>query len=383
MCHLPIMMQHSHPGTRSASIYLVTLITIVAISTMVLVGVRLRSSSNSQSSLIEVMSESNTSLQNGIEYALQIIADDPRWKDLSISGKAFEDITIGDISYTSMVLDTDTMATPTDTSSNFIIQITATHRGVSNTAQYYFGDIPVDYLAYIQDLFATSYWQLNESAGESIANEAISGYDGDFLNPAIAGTASNEEGAQVPLFNSDNDHIEVPYEKDFKSQKGTISLWMKTPGTSVLETFGILGRLHTESGTPSLYLVLKNNALYAYVEKGGKVDFAKEAGPSDAITRNTWQHVALTWGDAGLTIYLDGVESAINAANTSYPGADKGGKGEQAMKIGAANYNLILTSPEAGFKGSLAHVVFFKDIQLDAATIADLASVIPDAASGG
>ncbi len=166
---------------------------------------------------------------------------------------------------------------------------------------------------------------------------------------------------------------------DLKSLGGTFSLWMKTPGITGLNSYGILGMQYAEDDNPALYLVLLENALYAFVDDSGSFDLNQEVGPSSTITPDTWHHVAMTWGGGGLTIYLDGVESAKNADNTSGIGTAKARNGgEQPLKIGAANVNRVITYPQVGFKGSIAHVVYFKNRQLTDEQVATLASIKPD-----
>lgn len=373
------MMNQTQSGYRTGSIYLVTLITVAAIVTMVLVGMRLRSSSNSQSALIETMTESNRGIQDATEYALQMVADHPAWMTLAEKGKAFDPMTVGETSYSSTLIDTDTMSIPTATTSNFRMQLTATRGVVSESAEIDFICSKVDYFSFVNDLGANSYWKLNESRGDASAINSIWNWDGDYLDPSITGTETNDEGAQVPLFNASNDHIEVPYDSDLKHSNGTFSLWMKTPGVTGLNTYGILGMQYAKDDNPALYLVLLENALYAFVNDSGSFDLNQEVGPSSTITPDTWHHIALTWGNDGLTIYLDGVESAKNTDNISGTGSARWNKGgEQPLKIGAANIGLSGNYRQLGFKGSIAHVVYFRNIQLPADKIAELAAIKPE-----
>ena len=86
----------------------------------------------------------------------------------------------------------------------------------------------------------------------------------------------------------------------------------------------------------------------------------------------------MSWGNAGLTIYIDGVMSARNASNTDrLCSATLKNGGEQSWHIGGG-YNIKYMPPfEDRFRGSVAHVALFCKQPTDR-QVATLASVKPD-----
>lgn len=372
-------MNHS-PSIRG-SVYLVTLITVAAIATMVLIGINLRSTTSSKSVLIEQMAEANNAILDATEYALQVISNDPAWNAAAQSGTVFPQLKIGNQVYTGTVTDTDTAALPTNRTTNYRLKLSATKDTTTSTATI---DIvrtaaqTIDYITFIKDRQAKMYWKLNEPSGSSTAVDVLNSSHATYLDPSISGTGTNDQGANVPVFNGYSDRLEVPYDSTFSKSSGTYTLWMNSSGTTAFETHGILGMEYKANGVPTLYLVLNNNSLYGFVNDSGSFSLTQDVGPTPSITPGKWHHIALSWGENGLIIYIDGVEAAKNTLNTSgtYTAApDRGG--EQPLKIGAANIWLFSNMP-VGFKGSLAHVVYHEGHQLTPTEIEELASIHPD-----
>ena len=365
--------------SRTGSIYLITLITVAAIVAMILIGMELRQSSNESSRLIQEMSESSTGLMSAAEYSLQKIANDNKWNSTAQTGVVFSKITVGDSQIRASVLDADTDALPIDTTTNYQITVQSTLETTDASASFDISMTKYDYLGLLNTLGAAHYWPLNEDPDSPKAIDFLpENNDGTYLVPAAAGASTNDEGAQVPVFDDANDQIEIPWAGTFKARNGSVSMWIKATSQSSLSTRGILGILYKSGGKPTLAVNTRNGDLSAFVDDSGSYSYSDTASSSSGIvTLNTWHHVTVTWGVSGLTIYLDGVEVAKNASNTMGVDSAKQSKGgEQPLNVGSG-YIVIFSTIDIGFKGSLAHVVYFT-AQPKPDQVAELAAIRPD-----
>ncbi len=370
-----ICSKHHH-----GSIYLITLITVAAIVSMVLIGVRLRLATTGKSQLVEQMSEGNTGVLDATEYALQKITDDVDWNTTAQTGVVFADFTLGDSTYSSSVVDAATGLTPTVGTTNYRVQVASDHNTVHSAAQIEVFCSKVDYLAVLNKLGVVHYWPLNEVRESPQAlDELYENHHGTYLVPTVAGAATNDEGALVPLFADANDSIEVPWSGTLKTNNGSISLWMNLTNESKFATTSLLGALYKSGGKASINISIWNFGVSTYICDDGTFSYSNFAtSASDAIAPNTWHHIVMTWGNDGLFTYIDGVEAARNAANTMQLTTERANKGgEQPLYIGSGYLLTPFMNSVKGFDGSLAHVAFFTS-QLRPAEIAELAAVKPD-----
>ncbi len=372
------MQQISCPIKRG-SVYIITLFTVAAIVSMVLIGVRLRMATNSQSAIIEQMSEGSMGVLDATEYAFQQILDDSDWNTTSQSGVVFDPITVGDSIYSSTVVDTATGLVPTESTTNYGVKVNAQHRTVKSSAQIEVLQTRVDYIAILNSLRATHYWPMNEAERSSKASDPIGSYTGEYLDPQVPGAGTNDHGALVPVFADANDSMEVPWGVDFIQPEGSISLWMKLTNESRLDTTSLIGSLYQSGGNASINISIWNFTVSTYICDDGSFSYGNFAtSTSETVTPNTWHHIVMTWGANGLFTYIDGIEAASNRSNTmglKTARANKGG--EQPFYIGSGYLLTPFTHIEKGFDGSIAHVAFIP-AQLKGGQVAELAAIKPD-----
>ncbi len=364
---------------KNGSIYLITLVTVAAIVSMVLIGVQLRMATNSQSAIIEQMSEGNTGVLDATEYALQKITDDESWATTAQSGKVFADYALGDSSYSSSVVDAATGLTPTADTTIYRVQVASDHSTVHSAAQIDLLCDKVDYLAVLAAFGATHYWALNETFGTTTAIEQIdSSCDGTYLDPNVTGAGTNTEGGIVPVFAGATDQVQFKRCSDFGSDsQGTVSLWMKLTGTHNTTNYGIFGMLVKKDGKPAINLSVSSTTLIAYIDQWEVFNFANFAkSTSGVITVGQWHHIALSWGPKGLTIYVDGAKVANKSSNTMGIWSF-GGSRTPDFNIGSAYTVMDGSQPPAGFEGSIGHFAVLAD-QLSDSQIIDLAAIKPD-----
>ncbi len=367
---------HSH---QRGSIYVLTLLTVAAIGSMILIGVSLRGTRNTKASIIAQMNANSTGVFDAAELAIAKIATDPDWKTSAQKGSVYADFTLGERVYSSTVVDADTLTTPTDTSVNYRVTVSSTSGLAQETARVDFNNDKIDYYAYLQSIGLDAYWALDEVSKSAVADEPEDGRDGTYLDPSIAGAAMNDEDGIVPLFADASDHVETPYDSQYADDtQGTVSLWMKLTGASNVRHYGIFGQRFTHGGIPAISLTCIAGSLVAYMDDGGGYSIAHlaQTGPS-IIKVGQWHHVALSWGPAGLTIYVDGVEQASTPGCTVYWDTVNGSGGIQPLLIGSSYIAAFASRPQIGFEGSIARVAILSN-QLSAGQVAALAAIKPD-----
>ena len=372
------------PGPSSSargSIYLITLVTVAAITSMVLIGISLRSASNTRSALIEHMSEENSGVLDASEYAFATIDADPIWRVSAQSGTLFSPLTLGKKNLTGTVTDATTGVLPTYDTTTYRLKLGSVQDIASTATSIDVLATQYDYLRYLKNnLPVTHYWPLNEHSNPLQALDLKGSYPGTYRVPSVAGASYTDQGGPVPVFAMTGDHVEVPWGNDFKSSDGSISLWLKLTNTNEFTTTGVLGMLYKAGGGPTINLSIWRFNAFAYISQDGSYQFGNFASTSgQKIVPNTWHHVVMTWGENGLFVYVDGVESGKNTSNTEAPGTAKASNGgEQPMHFGGG-YSLYspLSQPEVGFSGSIARIAMFNK-QLKPSEVAALAAIKPD-----
>ena len=364
------------PKIQHGSVYLITLITVAAISSMVLIGVSIRANTNTQSTLIEQMAASSNATLDATEYALQAIASDPMWVQTAQSGTAFSPFTINDTTYTGTVTDAGTDAIPTDSTTTYRLKVAASSNLVSETAQIDVLTEKMDYCKFLADLSAHHYWPLNETGNPVEAIDQKGSADGTYLVPSIAGKAINDEGANVPLFKGASTRIEIPWEGSFTLKTGSFATWVKIDGSKGVSGYYVAGiNLENTAAWPSFSVYIASGALVALLndngDKGSTGSYVFTS--SGLISKNSWHHIAVTWSKTELKSYVDGVLEA------NYPN-----NGDGIVKLGAVQPVLIgagfLFTPTGtihGHAGSIAHTAFFKNVLTDA-EVASIAAIKPD-----
>jgi Concanavalin A-like lectin/glucanases superfamily len=366
-------------SSRTGSIYLITLITVAVIVSMVLIGVSLRTSSNASSTLIVEMNESSNSVLDATEYAYEVITIDPLWRLTAQAGSIFAPLTMGDVSYTSSVVDKDTDAAPTYNTSTYRVKVETTNTIAQSAAYIDVLSFEMDYEAYVVSLGAVMYWALDETTSTVLASEPVKNKDGTYQDPAVAGLDYNEEAGLIPVLNKSNDHVLVPWTGQFKQADGSISFWMRCDGNNKWTNYSIMGMLYKAGGVPAFNIVVWGYGISMYLEEDGNYKFGNTVStPFDLITPGQWHHVVTTWGSNGLRIYVDGSRKAKkNSLNDGVDTADGADGGKQPVLIGGGYRMSFGSYPQDGFVGSVSHVAYYKR-QLTAGEVAALAAIKPD-----
>jgi hypothetical protein len=373
-------MSKHHFHTRHGSIYLVTLVTVAAIVSMIFIGLSLRTVNNSKSALIELTVESGMGVLDATEVAFEHITTDPIVRVNAQAGTIFGPLEVnkGGNILTSTVVDSATGLKPTYDTLTYRVNVNSSNDIAKANAQIDVLATPYDYLTYLGKLNLKHYWPLSEHSKPTQASDLKGSYHGKYWNPAVAGASYNEEGGPVPVFTDTKDIVTIPYGGDFKRSEGAISLWVRLTNSD-RSNHAFMGTQYTLGGIPQFNMAIYKNALWVYLTENGIYDIRYALNTSnDSITVGKWHHILMSWGPAGLTIYIDGVRRARDSGNIDrLHSASRDDGGEQPWHIGGGYNMFYYPVKEDNFNGSVAHVALFDKQPIDS-QVAALAAVKPD-----
>ena len=181
--------------------------------------------------------------------------------------------------------------------------------------------------------------------------------------------------ATRPRFSrGNNDYIEVAHDDAYLLDNGSIQLWFNaddlaqdqalfSKDSTGYDTGGHLNLMLTTSGRLNLRLQSANGDQELYSASG-------------SVSAGQWHHVVVTFGDAGMQLYLDG--SLVDSdAYTGGLGTTSGGSGNyEPIAIGANTYgsgDLTITPLVEFFDGRIDEVAIFGS-QLSQADVQRLCS---------
>lgn len=378
-------------NARHGSIYVLTLVTVLAITSIVLIGVSLRSMSNEKIQIVQKSAVNGAGVYDGIELAMSIVEDEiaaATWVESAKKGTVFPETTVGQTTLTSTVADAAGGA-PTDFTTQYRVGVKAVTGNAARSAQIDMQLTSVDYVTFLSGYAAVAYWPFNETSNPAKADEKINSLDGTWRNPAVAGADTNDEGAPVPVFSSVNDEVRIQWDNILRINDGAFLCWMKYTGSKTFTTYSLAGKKYGLKGSladdddatnpPCFNISIINTAIYAYIWDSGTHDSDGLCWTrSNVVIPGQWQHLAITWGAEGMFVYVDGVEEDWNKWNTRplYCGESDGTKTPK-FRIGSGYVMDGLNYPKAEFPGSIAHPSFH-EVQLTAAQVAEIASLKPD-----
>lgn len=375
-------MSNAHKNSRTGSVYLVTLVTVGAIVSMVFIGLNMRLLLNSQTDIVTKMSANNTGVFDAAELAIEHIATDAEWKKNAQGGVVFNDLKLENTIYSSTVTDADSAKIPDASTTNYRVKVQSVSGQSWAGGQFDMQLSTVDYAQILTGLDALNYWPLNEAPGTLRVEDEIGSAIGTHLSIDTAGSGTNEEGAQVPVFQNDLDPVSVGYSRNFTQSKGSIAFWVNIRDAKMNSTFNLMGMRYSTNSFPTINISVWQGCISAYVCDDSAFNSSKLAHTSNGtISQNQWHHLTVTWGARGLRVYVDGTLKANNAANTDGTATTLGILGgHQPLYIGGGYLVADRSKDYKGFVGSIAHVAVF-DPQLTDDQVKELAAIKPDLSS--
>jgi parallel beta-helix repeat protein len=251
--------------------------------------------------------------------------------------------------------------------STFTVTINPVNDAPSATAD------PGGYLALLSAQNPTSHWRLGEINGTTAADIGAAGNAGTYHGGALAQAGALAGDADGSVYFDGTEYVEIAHTNDYLLDEGTIQLWFKADGAAngdLQHLFSKDSQGFDTGGHLSLYL-----------DESGRLEARLQSATSDYIVTSStvtssgeWHHAALSFGSAGMSLYLDGNLVDSNAY-TGGLGTSSGGTGNfEPIIIGGGTQvsgNLVATPVDQFFVGSIDEVAVLGG-QLDAATVQGL-----------
>lgn len=154
-----------------------------------------------------------------------------------------------------------------------------------------------------------AWWRLGEGSNSSPVDDAMDLQNGTYWN-------SPQTGRRVPFrcdtavrFDGSNDLVEIPHNNAFLVDNGTILLWF-SPLSNPSGTLGLFSKAWMENSTGGdVSIWISAGVLYAGMESTTNAYIIN----GGSISANNWYQVVLTFGAAGMHLFLNGTEVASNA----------------------------------------------------------------------
>jgi len=245
-------------------------------------------------------------------------------------GRAFYDVTFAQaVSSGELITATATDSATGDTSELGPAPIAATS-GDPPVAT----DDPVDLSTYVESLSPLSLWRLGEASGTTAVDAGSEGNDGTYIGAVTHGQSGAVIGSSDTSvrFNGADQYVQVSHDADYLIDSGTVQAWFNTDAIGVRQD--IFSKDDTGYGT--------GGHLSVWIATDGVLT-ARLQTPSTSytlvsaatVTASTWHHTAVSFGENGFRLYLDGEEIARSTYTGGW-GASSGGTGNEALlSIGA------------------------------------------------
>lgn len=212
-----------------------------------------------------------------------------------------------------------------------------------------------------------AYWKLDETSGITAFDTTIEANDGTLHNGPV--WTSGQQGGALS-FDGNNDYVEIPHIDEYLLDNGSIAFWFWTN-----EISGYQGLFSKDSDGYD-----DGGHVAMFIGSGGKVVAGLQSTSSthlvqsNVITANAWHHVAFTFGDNGMKLYIDGNLEGTNSYAYGMGTSPGGGGNYEPIALGAltsSSGDLTVTPLSHYFDGKLDDVRLF-DYALSQADITNL-----------
>jgi len=146
-----------------------------------------------------------------------------------------------------------------------------------------------------------AYWDLDEISGTT-ANESIGGFDGTYQNGPVLGQQGAMVDSMATQFDGNNDHVEILHNNAFLLDEGTFAFWFKADNISVNQGLVTKDSSSYDTGGHLRIHLDESKAKFRLQSTTDGYHIA-----SSALSSNTWYHIAVTFGSAGMKIYVNGI----------------------------------------------------------------------------
>ncbi len=215
-----------------------------------------------------------------------------------------------------------------------------------------------------------AHWTMDDAYGSVTVVDASGSNDGESRS-TISGNRvdfdpgeGHDGGGAVEFDPADRTYVEVPHDPVLKPESGALTLWIKPDDVDGLYGLASTDSMHYDDGGHFTAWVADGELRVRL--QGTDIDTTIQGG---SVQEGAWQHVAITWGDDGLQVFLDG---GLVASDPSWTGGLGGN--EEPWVLGAnqwASGDGVADELRDFYDGQMDDVALYGE-QLDAAQIAEL-----------
>lgn len=301
--------------TRTGSVYLAVVVVIAAVTILTLTGVALRKRINDQSVVATDASAAHAAARSGAELVIQrALSDRDGFHTLATTGSVFSNVPVQPGRVTARIRDAATDgAVVADTRRYAVVADAAAGQARSRLGfELLRPEDPLTLLIRAEPS-AVAYWPLDE-VEESVAVDRLNGRNGVYSMPHAAGARTHAHGNPAPSVDSKNDYVQVDHKPAFELRNGTLCFWVRFESLPV--------------GNQEVAVVSKEGnslereiSLAVWLDRTRRLSFMLNNKPkhggliqSDPINLNAWYFITISWGDAGMRLYVNGNHTSTNGA---------------------------------------------------------------------
>lgn len=144
-----------------------------------------------------------------------------------------------------------------------------------------------------------SYWPLRNLTTSFASNVRESTFYGQIIGDVLTNGGACEWCYDAPTF-SGGGYIEIAHRGLYELDEGSVSMWFYANQLGGVQ--GLLSKDDAVRGDGELMLALNEDQLWLEFASGKGGSAMKVTG----VAKGTWHHVVVSFGSAGLALYLDG-----------------------------------------------------------------------------
>ena len=164
------------------------------------------------------------------------------------------------------------------------------------------------------------HWKLDEGNGVTVADASGNGLAGALVNRPI--WTSGWLGGGLSL-NGTNDYVQIPNPGPLSPQKLTLSLWVNPSSFANANGSSLLANVGIRDGSDGYYgLAIDTTGRPVAMLSIGEGEGNTFSLKGSALTLGQWSHLAMTYDNATLKLFVDGVAAghvSINLVRTTSP----------------------------------------------------------------
>lgn len=367
-------------GARG-SVYLAVVAVVAMVGVLALTGVALRKQMIERSMIGSEAASARRLARSATELILARSQSNPEWfRTESYTGTIFENLMLDGSGATlsASVVDANTKGAPGDATRLFRLVADA-RSGRARSRLSFLLETPDDPLGSAVGRHSASvcYWPMDE-VNQAQAEEQLRSLHGVYGSPSVAGMETHVHGGPAPRMGWNSEFVRVPHDSAFELVNGTLAFWARInlePWEDYRATLVSKERHPTDASLSLILAVHKDHLVYTLYNSSQSESIRV---PNDKLRFGEWQHFAITWGEDGMELFVDGERLA--SSSSIRIGLGQVGTSPFPWYRPANTqdwYFGVRDVPQYGFQqsasmlGSLARVALFND-QLDESQIARL-----------